>query len=271
MAGFWLIYQFGTRIIIWGTAGTLALIGAIVASKQLVLRTAVVAGWLQFLLITTVASAATSEGVGVIADSFGYLAVSRDADILALQRWRDSNWDSILDAEVRTRLSSRCVSGEFLRLDDKAQAALADWLRSGNRDHLDEKSASAVDEVVRDHLRDQSRRQEWKTYGQSLGRSLHEVGVLLCLRSDNPDQYNDESNYSYINVRTSYDDEYGEEVTQLRLDKLVHSYFNPDKPTKLYYEYELIYAELTELVTQNWERTATTIVEPFSGVEVIVE
>ena len=60
------------------------------------------------------------------------------------------------------------------------------------------------------------------------------------MRSDQTGEYHYESNYSYINVSDTLEED--EVVRQLRLDKLVHSYFNPEQPSKLYYEYEKIYA-----------------------------
>ena len=83
------------------------------------------------------------------------------------------------------------------------------------------------------------------------------------MRSDQTGEYHDESNYSYINVSDTLEED--EVVRQLRLDKLVHSYFNPEQPSKLYYEYEKIYAEVTERVATSWSRETSVSVEPFEG------
>lgn len=80
----------------------------------------------------------------------------------------------------------------------------------------------------------------------------HELGLKLKLRADDPDEYNDESDYFYINVANRH--ERGDTVKALHLDHLTHSYFNPQKPTELYYDYEEVYAAVTERAAQSWNR-----------------
>lgn len=69
----------------------------------------------------------------------------------------------------------------------------------------------------------------WSKYGKRLGGQLHALGLTLGLREDQPGEYHDESNYSYINVTQTTTN--GERVTVLKLDKLIHSYFVLDNPT----------------------------------------
>src|SRR5262249_16443667 len=72
----------------------------------------------------------------------------------------------------------------------------------------------------------------------------HELGRTLWLRRDDPQEFNDESDYYAINISNTRVD--GDLVKQLRLDHLIHSYWNPDRPSKLYYDYEKVYAAVTE-------------------------
>src|SRR5262249_31396430 len=90
----------------------------------------------------------------------------------------------------------------------------------------------------------QAAEKEWQKWGEKLGRQLHDMGRTLSLRRDDPDEYNDESDYYAINILTTR--ERGEVVKELRLDHLIHSYWNPDQPGKLYYDYEEVYAAGTE-------------------------
>jgi MFS family permease len=99
----------------------------------------------------------------------------------------------------------------------------------------------------------------WDRFGARLGRSLHEVGRILALRSDNPDEYNDESNYFAINVATDTVD--GDTVKELKLDHLLHSYWNENQPDKLYYDYERVYAAVTERASQRWSRAGSVRLE----------
>ncbi|MES2790382.1 MAG: fused MFS/spermidine synthase [Planctomycetota bacterium] len=93
----------------------------------------------------------------------------------------------------------------------------------------------------------------------------HELGLKLKLRSDDPDEYNAESDYFYINVANRH--EGGDTVKALHLDHLTHSYFNPLKPTELYYDYEDVYAAVTERAAETWNReTAISLTtEPDQG------
>lgn len=89
-------------------------------------------------------------------------------------------------------------------------------------------------------------RENCEMFGQNVGEKLRDLGVLLMLRGDTPNEYHDESNYSDIIVSDSFAD--GIPVRSLRLDKLIHSYYDPANPTALHYEYEQVYAGVTKKV-----------------------
>lgn len=108
-------------------------------------------------------------------------------------------------------------------------------------------------------------RDRLRGFGQEIGESLQGLGILLSLRDDTPGEYHDESQYSYINVGTASD--MGSDVKFLRLDKLVHSYFNPRQPTELYYDYEKVYAALTELSAGQSPAPVSVVVQQFANLE----
>ena len=97
-------------------------------------------------------------------------------------------------------------------------------------------------------------RERWSYFGGSVGLKLHELGLLLKLRDDRVGTYYDESNYSTIIVGQD-EAEDGTPITYLRLDKLIHSYYDPLDPTALHYEYEQVYAAVTKA-------TAKALVQP---------
>lgn len=80
----------------------------------------------------------------------------------------------------------------------------------------------------------------------------HKLGLKLNLRSDDPDEYNAESDYFYINIANRHEE--GDTVKALHLDHLTHSYYNTHKPTRLYYDYEKVYAAVTERAAEMWDR-----------------
>jgi predicted membrane-bound spermidine synthase len=96
-------------------------------------------------------------------------------------------------------------------------------------------------------------RTKWSRFGISLGTKLHELGLLLKLRDDNIGAYYDESSYSTIMVTEGEDGD--RLIKNLRLDKLIHSYYDPNDPTRLKYEYEQVYAAVTK-------RTASLLTQP---------
>jgi len=270
LTGFWLIDQFGTRMIIGGTAGVLAVLGILVTSGQLVFRTALVVGWLQFLVITTTAAAATSDSVGELAADAARLFGKRDTALRELAAWYRNGAEPQLDSHARTALQTRQDLQSLAGVDADAVEEFRNWCRSGNRQHMSDDVKRMVEALISASDADTETVRNWRSRGQSVGLRLNELGLLLYLRSDLPGEYHDESNYSYINVSTDYDDEFETPVRRLRLDKLVHSYFDPEHPTELYYEYEKIYAEVTERVTRGRERSIQTPVAAFEGREGIV-
>jgi len=78
-----------------------------------------------------------------------------------------------------------------------------------------------------------------------LGQSkwARRVGLQLGVRNEKPNEKQYESNYYTILVR---DDDEVPNTKVLMLDSLVHSYVPMDDPTRLEYEYEKIYASVTE-------------------------
>lgn len=104
------------------------------------------------------------------------------------------------------------------------------------------------------------REDRWVRWAGKLGEALHEVGRLLSLRSDIPGEYHDESNYYAIYVEDSHVD--GDPVKELKLDHLLHSYWNPAEPTKLHYDYERVYAGITERAAARWQRSLAVRVSP---------
>lgn len=109
----------------------------------------------------------------------------------------------------------------------------------------------------------------WQDVGTRVGRSFHDLGTNLALRSDEPGQYEDESNYSYITVVETTDED-GKDYKYLKLDKLVHSYYYPGDPMRLEYQYELVYAAVTERSTHGWKQAAVSRVAAFPGREALV-
>ena len=99
-------------------------------------------------------------------------------------------------------------------------------------------------------------RERWSYYGGSVGQKLHELGLLLKLRDDRVGTYYDESNYSTIIVGED-EAEDGTPIKYLRLDKLIHSYYDPLDPTALHYEYEQVYAAVTKATAKSLVRPVT--------------
>ncbi len=109
----------------------------------------------------------------------------------------------------------------------------------------------------------------WEQYGGSLGEKLQELGGLLHLRDDKPGLFYDESSYSYLHVGDDYLE--GSPVKYLRLDKLIHAYYNPDEPTKLHYEYEQVYAAVTKASAPRPEADASVTLSDFPGRAALLE
>jgi predicted membrane-bound spermidine synthase len=110
---------------------------------------------------------------------------------------------------------------------------------------------------------------QWRSFGSKIGEKLHEFGLLLQLRDDQIGGYHDESSYSYISVGDDYMD--GEAIRYLRLDKLVHSYYNPDAPTTLHYEYEQVYAAVTKRAAPQPEQNQSVVIAEFPGWDSVIQ
>ena len=79
---------------------------------------------------------------------------------------------------------------------------------------------------------------------------------MLKLRDDRVGTYHDESNYSTIMVGEDTAED-GSALKYLRLDKLVHSYYDPLDPTALHYEYEQVYAAVTKATAKSFVQPVT--------------
>lgn len=112
------------------------------------------------------------------------------------------------------------------------------------------------------------RSEDWRDIAATFGGGLHKLGLAVALRDDRPGEYHDESNYSYIRVVDDHED--GEPIRWLQLDKLIHSYYNPQKPDKLYYDYEQVYAEVTERAAEAITRKSSVVIEPGPVRELLV-
>jgi hypothetical protein len=268
LTGFYLIDVFGTRAIIGGTAGALALLAAITASGQLALRMAIMFGWLQFLTAATLAASMTAEVVGELGDQLGDLLIDRDPTLVQVESWYLGETPA-LEESIRAEFAKKCSARELKGLSEADYEKLEQWTKYGRRDRL--VTAEKALEILFSELHKANEKQQrWREHAELLGENLHELGLLLFLRNDALGEYHDESNYSYINVSNEVDEVTGDLVKQLRLDKLAHSYVNLTEPTKLYYEYESIYAELTNRVSSSWQSEATVSVPAFRGLNDIV-
>lgn len=104
----------------------------------------------------------------------------------------------------------------------------------------------------------------WRGQLVDITGRLHKLGLKLGLRNDGETIYRDESNYSYIEI--AQDDGDDEEPRRyLQLDKLIHSYYSPADPTRLHYEYEQVYAEVTQRVAAATAQTTSVPLPPFEG------
>jgi predicted membrane-bound spermidine synthase len=116
-------------------------------------------------------------------------------------------------------------------------------------------TAGAMTTVMQSQQQAAETRSQWEQFGTTLGTRLHELGLALKLRDDQVGAYYDESNYSTIMVTEGK--HRGRPIKHLRLDKLIHSYYDASNPTALHYEYEQIYAAVTK-------RTAHLLTQPVS-------
>jgi len=208
LTGFYLIDMWGTRSIVGLTALVLALLAVCVAGTHWVFRTAVVFGWLQ-LLAWSVMLATVTKQTGFVSGEY-------------LGEWL--TWHRVAPPKDDEEAARRKQEREAVPKDAKDAARVA------KQREADDKAFAKIT--------------EWKYFGGNVAGKLHELGLLLKLRDDVPGQYYDESSYSYIHVGDDYTD--GSQVRYLRLDKLIHAYYEPDNPTALHYEYEQVYAAVTK-------------------------
>jgi hypothetical protein len=105
------------------------------------------------------------------------------------------------------------------------------------------------------------RRTAWAQFGDSVGLQLHQLGLVLRLRDDQVGRYYDESRYSYIHIADGRQN--GVPVKILRLDKLIHSFYDPARPTALHYDYEQIYAAVTMAATAHRDERLSVRIPEF--------
>jgi hypothetical protein len=214
LTGFWLIGEFGSREVIWVTSCILVAMGALVAAGQRAFRAAAVFGALPLIVQFGTYSSTTEEQMGQVARNIAGIRSG----------WKTKDPDFAAD-----------------------QAALQAANEKNDEPAAREAQARSAWRRERKQAED-----EWAKWGARLGRQLHAVGLTLAMRSDDPDEYNDESDYYSINISDSL--EKGDRIKRLRLDYLVHSYYNPDNPSKLYYDYEQVYAAVTLRAAATWNR-----------------
>lgn len=182
LTGFVLIDVLGSRAIVTLIALVLALVGTLVAARQRVFRTAVVLGWIQFVILFGLAASVSGAKLATAANLVLGPGTSASSE-------SDDHW-------ITREITLHAV--------------------------------------------------------KKIGHALHDLGLALYLRDDFADEYHDESNYSTIIVGEESWENTQEMVRFLRIDKLVHSYYNPDQPDRLYDYYERIYAEATETCVAQW-------------------
>ena len=228
LAGFWLMDELGTRHIIWITASVLLLLGAIVSGSQKALRVFLLFGGLQFVAMLGIVSAVTA----------GQL-------------------------EALTRQGMQLVHVATGH-DTRAEAFAADAVREQEaRQQGNERVADAARQQILRRAEWRNAEEDWGTWANGLGRKVHDVGLHLKLRRDQLDEYLDESDYYAINIYPARQD--GEMVKVLRLDYLIHSYYNPAAPNRLHYDYEQVYAALTERAAEGWNRSVSIPLEAELG------
>lgn len=214
LTGFWLIGEFGSREVIWVTSSALVIMGALVAVGQRAFRAAALFGALPLIIQYGIFSSTTEEQMGKLV-----------RDIAGIRSgWKTSEADFEADKET--------LRGLVGTKDDGAIEAA----RLRNTWRRERKQAE----------------DKWGEWGERLGKQLHAIGLTLAMRSDQPDDYNDESDYFLINISDAIEE--GDRVKKLRLDYLVHSYYNPENPSKLYYDYERVYAAVTLRAAALWNR-----------------
>jgi len=221
LTGFWLIGEFGSNRVIGMTACALVVMGFLVAGGQRAFRALAVFGALPLIVEFGMLSSITAEQMSHLARTIAGIR---------------SGWKTTV-ADFDADQYAQRIAAE--KNDDAALVAV----RDRNAWRHERKKAE----------------QEWAKWGEKLGQQLHELGRTLGLRRDDPQEYNDESDYYAINISNARVD--GDNVKELRLDHLIHSYWNPEQPSKLYYDYEQVYAAITERAASMSDRPTTVPLE----------
>ena len=214
LAGFWLIGELGTRQIIWMTATTLMLMGVLVSGMNKALRMVMLFGLLQWVLFIGICSSTTADQGGEVMRGLAE----------ALSLWRTGSDDFARDTAELEEARRNNDAKEVLKVRQTQE-----W-RTARKETED----------------------AWENWGRQVAAQLHGLGIICGLRTDYSERYYDESDYYTINIFNGTSD--GDLVRQLRLDYLLHSYYNPGNPTKLYYDYERVYAGITERAASRWNR-----------------
>lgn len=215
LAGFWLIGEFGTKQVIWTTSSVLVIMGALVAAGQRAFRAAAILGALPLIVQFGLYSSMTEERMSEICRSIAGIR----------SWWATRDEDFLADSEATHDATEKKDEAALIAARDRAT-----WRQERRQAESD-----------------------WAAWGKKLGKQMHQMGLTLALRKDSPNEYNDESDYYAINIAYGTSDD-GDSIKQLRLDHLIHSYYNPDNPTKLYYDYERVYAAVTERAAALWNR-----------------
>ncbi len=217
LTGFWLIGEFGSSRVIGMTACALVIMGYAVAGGQRALRAVALLGALPLIFEFTLLSSITAEEMA---------GVSRN--IAGIR----SGWGTApADFDADQKAERLAVEKD----DERGRVA-------ARESHAWRKERKKAED-------------EWAKWGEKLGKQLHELGRTLALRRDDPQEYNDESDYYAINIAERREE--GDNVKVLHLDHLIHSYWNPDQPAKLYYDYEKVYAAITERAASQSEKQTT--------------
>jgi hypothetical protein len=230
LTGFWLIGEFGSRQVIWMTATVLVLMGVLIAGGQRVFRTVAIVGMLPLIVQFGLLSSTTAEQMAGFSRAVAGIRSG----------WRTTDADFNADQEA-IRLATEKNDEAALR----AARDLNTWRH---------------ERKLAEH--------EWSKWGAKVGGQLHELGLSLALRHDDPDVYLHESDYYAIKISDSH--EKGDNVKVLTLDHLIHSYWNPDQPAKLYYDYELVYAAVTERAAAMSGRMTESRVENIPAIDEVV-
>jgi len=263
ITGFFLIETWGTRTIIGGTALVLAALSLVTAAGRPALKTLVLFGWMQWVAFTLLVLTATPYGLGGMAfhisDWFGgasskqVLESLADKDVSGAVELTVRKYPYTLNAKNWTIAQNEMAVGS-------SPGVLRDVLHAAASQMDDEDLCEWLNEMALEGWVDDSS-VEWLNRGWSVGDHLQQIGFTLWLRPDIPGDYHDESRYSYINVGPAVG--HDADTISLRLDKLVHSFYSPTDPTRLYYEYEQVYAAVTELALETreekWELDVSTL------------